>query len=243
MEALVDHVMVRLDWALEQERFKPLGLATGRTMEPFYGALVQRLAAWPAARLAELKRCWLSFNLDEYVGLPSADDRSFAAYMHKQLGRHLELAPHQLCLPDGTADDPAAEARRYTAAVQEAGGIGLQLLGLGGNGHVGFNEPPSPAGCRCRVVDLKQATRIQNAEAFGGDPDQVPKRAITLGLDEILAADEIHLIVTGAAKAEILRTALLDPCSAEVPASWLQHHSRVHLWVDDAASVHLPLLS
>ena len=243
MEAIVDHVIDHFDSALEQQRFKPLGLATGRTMEPFYRVLVERLAAWPAPRLAHLKRCWLSFNLDEYVGLPAADDHSFAAYMHDQLGRHLELAPQQLCLPDGMAGDPAQEARRYAAAVQDAGGIGLQLLGLGSNGHVGFNEPPSPAGSRCRVVTLKRATRIQNADAFGGDPDRVPERAITLGLDEILAADEIHLIVTGAAKAEILRTALLDPCRAEVPASWLQLHSRVHLWVDDAASAHLPLLS
>ena len=243
MQALVDHVMVHLDSALEQERFKPLGLATGRTMEPFYGTFVQRLSAWPASRLALLKRRWLSFNLDEYVGLTSADEHSFAFYMQAQLGRPLELAPQQLCLPDGSAGDPSEEARRYAAAVQEAGGIGLQLLGLGGNGHVGFNEPPSPAGCGCRVVTLQPATRIQNAGAFGGDPDRVPERAITLGLDEILAADEIHLIVTGSAKAEILRTALLDPCSAEVPASWLQQHPRVHLWVDDAASAHLPLLS
>ena len=243
MEAIVDHVVVHLASALDQECLKPLGMATGRTMEPFYGALIQRLAAWPSSRLERLKRCWLSFNLDEYVGLSPGDRRSFAAYMHAQLGCHLDLSPGQLQLPDGTAKDPAEEARRYGSALHQAGGIGLQLLGLGGNGHVGFNEPPSPAGSRCRVVTLQQATRIQNAGAFGGNPDEVPEQAITLGLEEILAADEIHLVVTGAAKAEILRQALLEPCSAEVPASWLQHHSCVHLWVDDAAYAHLPLLS
>ncbi|KZR89467.1 Glucosamine-6-phosphate deaminase 1 [Synechococcus sp. MIT S9509] len=243
MEAIVDHVAAHLAQALEGERFKPLGMATGRTMEPFYEALIQRLVAWPTPQLEQLKRCWLSFNLDEYVGLSSGDNRSFAAYMDAQLGCHLDLSPCQLQLPDGTAKDPAEEAQRYGSALQKAGGIGLQLLGLGGNGHVGFNEPPSQPSSRCRVVTLQRATRIQNASAFGGSPDRVPEQAITLGLDEILAAEEIHLIVTGAAKAEILRTALLDPCSAEVPASWLQRHSRVHVWVDDAACAHLPLLS
>ena len=242
-EAIVDHVVAHLAEALEQGRFKPLGMATGRTMEPLYAALIRRLAAWPDARLEQLKHCWLSFNLDEYVGLPTGDSHSFAAYMHAHLGRHLDLSPCQLRLPDGAAEDPVDEAHRYGAALRDAGGIGLQLLGLGGNGHVGFNEPPSPPGSRCRVVTLLDSTRIQNAGAFGGHPEAVPERAITLGLDEILAADEIHLIVTGVAKAEILRTALLDPCSAQVPASWLQRHSRVHLWVDDAAGAHLPQLS
>ena len=243
MEAIVDHVVAHLATALERESFKPLGMATGRTMEPFYKALIQRLASWPTPRLEQLKRRWLSFNLDEYVGLPPGDSRSFAAYMQTQLGCHLNLPSCQLQLPNGTARDPAEEARRYGSALHKAGGIGLQLLGLGGNGHVGFNEPPSPAGSRCRVVTLQQATRNQNAGAFGGNPDKVPEQAITLGLDEILAADEIHLIVTGAAKAEILRQALVDPCRDDVPASWLQRHSNVHLWVDDAACAHLPLLS
>ena len=105
---------------------------------------------------------------------------------------------------------------------------------------MGFNEPPSAADAACRVVTLQPATRLQNAGAFGGDPAAVPSQAITLGLDDILSADEIHLIVTGAAKAEILRKALLEPCQDAMPASWLQRHPRVHLWVDDAASAHLP---
>lgn len=239
----MDQVAAYLAKAVERESFKPLGMATGRTMEPFYEALIQRLTSWPAPQLEQLKRCWLSFNLDEYVGLSPGDSRSFAAYMEAQLGCHLELSPCQLQLPDGTAKDPGVEARRYGSALHQAGGIGLQLLGLGGNGHVGFNEPPSQPNSCCRVVTLQRATRIQNASAFGGSPDEVPEQAITLGLNEILAAEEIHLIVTGAAKAEILRTALLDPCSDEVPASWLQRHSRVHVWVDDAACAHLPLLS
>lgn len=122
MEAIVDHVVAHLAMALDQERFKPLGMATGRTMEPFYRALIQRLATWPSSRLERLKRSWLSFNLDEYVGLSPGDSRSFAAYMHAQLGCHLNLSPRQLQLPDGTAKDPAEEARRYGSALHQAGG-------------------------------------------------------------------------------------------------------------------------
>ena len=240
MQAVVDHLETHLAAALNQQPFKPLGLATGRTMEPLYRELVQRLTQWPKQRLAQLRSCWSSFNLDEYVGLDSSDPRSFAFYKQSQLGDPLQLPASQLRLPDGMAADPADEALRYRADLHRAGGIGLQLLGLGGNGHVGFNEPPSASDAACRVVTLQPATRLQNAEAFGGDPAAVPSRAITLGLHDILSADEIHLIVTGAAKAEILCTALLEPCRDAVPASWLQRHPRVHLWVDDAASTHLP---
>ena len=241
MEAVVDHFICHLVAAMDQDCLKPLGMATGRTMEPFYAALVERLGQWPAPRLEQLRRRWISFNLDEYVGLGPDDPRSFAAYMHQLLGRHLGLSPLQLQLPSGTAENPADEARRYAAALRHAGGIGLQLLGLGGNGHVGFDEPPSSPGSGCRVVTLQSSTREQNSQVFGGDPDAVPVQAITLGLEEILAADEIHLIVTGGAKAEILRTALMAPCSDEVPASWLQRHPNMHLWVDDAACAHLPV--
>ena len=240
MQAVADHLETHLAAALNQHPFKPLGLATGRTMEPLYRELVRRLSQWPEQRLAQLRGCWSSFNLDEYVGLASSDPRSFAFYMQSQLGGPLQLPASQLRLPDGMAADPVDEALRYRAELHRAGGIGLQLLGLGGNGHVGFNEPPSASDAACRVVTLQPATRLQNAGAFGDDPAAVPSRAITLGLDDILSADEIHLIVTGAAKAEILRTALLEPCRDAVPASWLQRHPRVHLWVDDAASAHLP---
>ncbi len=240
MQAVTDHLEMHLAAALNQHSFKPLGLATGRTMEPLYRELVHRLMRWPEQRLAHLRRRWSSFNLDEYVGLPSSDPRSFAFYMQSQLGDPLQLPASHLRLPDGMAADPAIEALRYRADLRQAGGIGQQLLGLGGNAHVGFNEPPSAADAACRVVTLQPATRLQNAGAFGGDPAAVPSQAITLGLDDILSADEIHLIVTGAAKAEILRKALLEPCQDAVPSSWLQRHPSVHLWVDDAASAHLP---
>ena len=113
--------------------------------------------------------------------------------------------------------------------------MGLQLLGLGSNGHVGFNEPPCGPLMACRVVQLSAATRQQNAGLFGGDPQRVPEAAITLGLKEILAAEEIHLVVTGSGKAAILKKLLDDEPSEQLPASWLRQHPRVWLWVDRAA--------
>jgi glucosamine-6-phosphate deaminase len=178
---------------------------------------------------------WLSFNLDEYVGLPPENPSSFAAFMGHHLVRPLGLHPSQVLLPDGAAANPAEAADCFAAKIRSAGGIGAQLLGLGSNGHVGFNEPPCGPDVRCRVVKLSPATRSQNASAFQGSPGLVPKQAITLGLHEILAANELHLIVTGAAKAEILRKALDREGDPEVPASWLRRHPNLWLWVDDAA--------
>lgn len=214
---------------------KPLGLATGRTMEPVYAALVAQLDALSAAERQALRAGWLSFNLDEYVGLGPADPHSFAAFMARHLLEPLGLDPGQVRLPDGLASDPVAEARRYGAALTAAGGIGLQLLGLGLNGHVGFNEPPCGAAATTRVVELCPTTRRQNAAAFGGDPAAVPARAITLGMAEILAAERILLVVIGAAKAPVLARLLHEPPSPELPASWLQGHPAVTLVADREA--------
>ena len=242
MDAVVDVLDASLQTRVQQQQFRPLGLATGRTMEPLYAALCARLKNWPALDLQWLRDHWCSFNLDEYVGLQAGDPRSFAAYMQTHLAGPLDLPTDRVGIPDGLACDPGLEARRYSTALQKAGGLELQLLGLGSNGHVGFNEPPSGVDSPCRVVTLQAATRIQNADAFGGDSEAVPKQAITLGLEEILSADVIHLIVTGSAKAEILRAALLEPSTDLVPASWLQRHPRVHVWVDDAAYARLSAL-
>lgn len=211
---------------------RPLGLATGRTMAPVYGALARRLAGLEPALGARVRATWCSFNLDEYVGLAPRDPASFTATMVRQLVEPLGLARERVQLPDGQAADAEAEARRYGAAVAAAGGIGLQLLGLGLNGHVGFNEPPCDPAATCRPVVLSDHTRRQNAGAFGGDPDAVPRQAITLGLAEILSARRVLLVVTGAEKAAILRRALQEPPSAELPASWLQHHPALTVIAD-----------
>jgi len=232
-------VAERLHKALE--RGGVLGLATGRTMEPVYASLRSRLCALPAPERAAVRARWRSFNLDEYVGLGPQQRESFAAFMHAQLGRPLGLDSRCLQLPDGQAADPELEAQRYATVLQSAGGLQLQLLGLGSNGHVGFNEPPCSAVAPCRCVELTSATRLQNAVAFGGDPAAVPARAITLGMAEILAARQLLLVVTGAAKAEILRRALLEPPCPEVPASWLQRHPCLEIVVDQAAAALLEI--
>lgn len=219
---------------------RPLGLATGRTMEPVYAALVRQLALLPEAEQGRLRERWLSFNLDEYVlddqaGLAADAPGSFRKVMQQRLVRPLGLDPERVRLPDGLAAEPAAEARRYADELAAAGGIGLQLLGLGLNGHVGFNEPPCEASQSCRCLQLCETTRQANAAAFGGDPEAVPRRAITLGLQEILAARSILLVVTGASKAAILQRLLTEPPGPELPASWLRRHPDVTVLVDRAA--------
>ena len=239
-QAVAEAVAERLLQERRASSQRPLGLATGRTMVPVYGALWRQFNRLSAPEQGAIRQGWLSFNLDEYVGLGPTEPRSFAAFMADQLQVPLGLAPAQVQLPNGLAGDPRQEAGRYRAALAAAGGIGLQLLGLGSNGHVGFNEPPCGPEAPCRCLALSAATRTQNAAAFGGEAGVVPLQAITLGLAEILAAERILLVVTGAAKATILRRALLEPPCPEVPASWLQHHPRLEVLVDGAAAAALP---
>jgi glucosamine-6-phosphate deaminase len=233
--AVAERVAARLLQARRRRPDRALGLATGRTMEPIYAAMARLLPLLPAAEQARVRQGWRSFNLDEYVGLAPDDPRSFHAVIARQLTAPLELDPAGVQLPDGLAADPQVEAFRYADAVAAAGGIGLQLLGLGLNGHVGFNEPPCGPEVRCRCVALSDITRFQNASAFGGEAAAVPTRAITLGLAEILAADRILLVVTGAAKAQVLQRVLASPPTPDIPASWLQHHRAVTVIADGAA--------
>ncbi len=233
--AVAERVAARLLNARRRHPERPLGLATGRTVVPVYAEMGRLLALLPAAEQERLRRGWLSFNLDEYVGLAPEDPRSFRGVIARQLTGPLGLDPALVRLPAGDAPDPQAEARRYAAELAAAGGIGLQVLGLGLNGHVGFNEPPCGPEAECRCVTLSDVTRFQNAAAFGGDASAVPTRAITLGLAEILAADRILLVVTGAAKAEVLRRVLEGPPTPDVPASWLQRHPAVSVIADGPA--------
>jgi glucosamine-6-phosphate deaminase len=214
---------------------RPVGLATGRTMVPLYAALAAAVAQHSAGDQDALRRHWCSFNLDEYVGLGPRSPGSFAAEMDRNLCQPLGLVPKQVHLPDGLATDPDAEALRYSQTLRQAGGVGLQLLGLGLNGHVGFNEPPCAADSQARCVELCSSTRQANAGGFGGDWQQVPARAITLGLAEILEAQRILLVVTGAAKAPVLQRLLHSQPSEDLPASWLGQHPAVCILADAAA--------
>lgn len=218
----------------DQVRGRPesvLGLATGRTMEAVYRLLVGMVRADGIDFSAVT-----TFNLDEYVGLSADHVQSYRHYMRAHLFGHVGFAPSRTHVPDGVAADAAVEAAGYEARIALAGGIDLQMLGLGENGHIGFNEPLSSLASRTRVVTLARATLEQNAGMFGGDLSRVPARAITMGTGTILEARKLLMVVTGARKAAIVARAIEGPVSAAVPGSVLQFHADCLVLLDRAAA-------
>ena len=212
-----------------------LGLATGGTMRPLYARLCAR------HRAGDLSFAGVTtFNLDEYVGLPPDHPGSYHSYMRAALFDAVNLDPGRTHLPRGDAPDAQAEADRYESAIAAAGGIGLQLLGLGRNGHIGFNEPTSSLGSRTRVKTLTRETRAANRRYFDAD-DAVPRFAITMGVATILSARACLLLATGAAKAEAAAAMIEGPVAAACPASALQLHPRVTVVLDQAAASRLRL--
>ncbi len=204
-----------------------LGLATGRTMEPLYDQL--------AALGVDFSRSH-SFNLDEYVGVPPDNPQSYRHYMNERLFDRINIERDNTHVPDGMAADLGAEVAHYERLIKDVGGIDLQLLGIGDDGHIGFNEPLSALMSRTREKALTPKTRRQNAAMFGGDPDRVPKRALTMGVGTILEAREIILLATGAAKAGILAKAVEGPITAMISASAIQLHPRCKVVLDAAAA-------
>lgn len=213
-----------------------LGCATGRTMEGIYGELVA-LAAAESIDFSHVH----TFNLDEYIGLPQDDERSYRHYMERLFFSHVNLRPGNTHVPNGMAADPEAEAIAFEATIRAVGGIDLQLLGLGNNGHIGFNEPLSGFQSRTRVQPLASHTRQQNAGNFGGDPNAVPATALTMGVGTILDAREALLVVTGPHKAEILARTVEGPIAGVVTATALQLHANCRVIVDEAAAAQLAL--
>lgn len=207
-----------------------LGLATGRTMEGVYARLV--------ASGVSFARC-TTFNLDEYVGLPSEDPKSYATYMRRHLFDHVEINPARTHLPDGMAEDLSQAAAEYEARIAEAGGIDLQLLGIGNTGHIGFNEPLSAFHSRTRDKVLAAATRTQNSSMFGGDPEAVPKRALTMGVGTILESRELVLLACGSAKAQVVASAIEGPVTSRISASAIQFHPSCKVILDDEAAANL----
>lgn len=211
-----------------------LGLATGGTMEPLYARFVAKARA---RRLDVSGLC--SFNLDEYVGLSPDHPKSYAAYMREHLFRHLAFDPARLHLPDGLAPDLDAHSREYSERLLQMGGAEFQLLGVGTNGHIGFNEPGTPFDSRCHVVRLSERTRLDNSRFF--EPGViVPASAITLGMAEITRAREIVLIATGPAKAPIIAEWFRRDVTEEIPFTVLKRHPRAQILVDEAAASLLP---
>ena len=217
-------------------RAKPgltLGLATGKTMEAVYAELTRM----HGEEQLSFAGC-TTFNLDEYIGLQPNAPGAYRRYMQELLFDHVDIDPANTHLPDGNAEDLQAESERYEQAILDAGGIDLQLLGIGRDGHIGFNEPMSALLSRTREKALTPETIIQNAGPFGS-PDKVPHRAITMGVGTILDSRRCLLLATGAAKAGIMAKALEGPITAMVTASALQLHPRCTVVVDEEAAAGL----
>lgn len=206
-----------------------LGLATGSTPIGAYQELVRKYEAG-ALDFSQVT----TFNLDEYRGLTPSDPQSYAYFMHRNLFDHVNLRPGSTHLPDGLNPDPAAESARYEAAIRAAGGVDLQLLGMGHNGHIGFNEPCGEFPLDTHSVDLAESTIRANTRFFDSS-DQVPRQAYTMGIGTILRARRILIVVSGADKAEILKQAFYGPVTPQVPASVLQLHPDVTLVADTDA--------
>jgi glucosamine-6-phosphate deaminase len=175
--------------------------------------------------------------------VPAADPRSYASFMRRHLFQHVNLAPERTHLLDGTRRDWQGEATRYESAIAEAGGLDLVILGLGRNGHIGFNEPAATLQARSHLVRLHPVTRRANAKLAGGRWQRVPERALSMGIATILQGRSVVLLATGAAKASIVRRALLGPVTTRVPASLLQLHPNVIVVLDRAAARSLPAVT
>ena len=216
-------------------RAKPdavLGLATGGTMEPVYDALIGTHRSGLSFAGAT------TFNLDEYAGLPPDHPQSYRHYIRERLLRHVDIEPARTHVPRGDMD-PAEAARGFESRLAAAEPIDIQLLGLGRNGHIGFNEPGSAFDSVTREVALSASTMAANARFFTGD-ETPPARAITMGIGTIMRARRIVLLACGSAKAEAVRDTLLGPVGTDVPATALRAHPDVTVILDDAAASLLP---
>lgn len=213
-------------------RLKPkavLGLATGSTPLPLYRKLVDRNLDWSGIT---------SFNLDEYIGVGPEHPQSYHAFMHGNLFEHVNIHPANIHIPDGMSTDPEAHCREYEEKIQSAGGIDLQLLGIGTDGHIGFNEPTSSLASRTRIKTLTSRTRKDNARFFGSE-DAVPFHVITMGIGTILETRKTLLLATGKNKAQAVAQAVEGPITSMNPASALQLHPSAIFCLDEEAASEL----
>ena len=221
----------RIARAVEARPSLVLGLPTGRTPLNVYRELVELFTRdgpnWTQVR---------TFNLDEFLGVSTDDAGSFRAYMERHLFQHVNLSPAHIHFLDGAVEDAEAECARYEARLAEAGGLDLVLLGLGSNGHLAFNEPADGLRARCHRTRLSRQTREANLMLFGEDPSRVPMEALTLGMASIAQARQALLLAFGEAKAEAVRGMAEGPVSSRCPASFLQLHPDVEVWLDPAAA-------
>jgi glucosamine-6-phosphate deaminase len=219
-----------------------LGLATGNTPVPFYRRLVQLHTAGTLS-FQDVR----TFNLDEYYPIHPLDPASYRSYMHRHLFGHIDIPPNQAHLLDGTVPEAfvAAHCADFDRWIEDAGGLDVQLLGIGRDGHIGFNEPTDLPVAEflklpTRLAELHPWTLADAARDFGGDPDLVPRRALTVGVAPILAARSILMLAFGAEKAAIVAQAISGPVTGQVPASVLQTvRDKVTWMLDEAAALEI----
>ena len=224
----------RVAAALRENPSLVLGLPTGRTPLLFYEELV-RLHADEEVDFSRAT----TFNLDEFVGIPADHPGSYRTFMRRFLFDHVNADPSRTHFLDGSASDIAQECVRYEAAIEAAGGIDLQILGIGTNGHIGFNEPAAELEARTHKVVLRPETRRSNAALFGGNPDDVPAEALSMGMGTILHARQAVLLATGESKSRCVERVVNGPITTSLPASFLQLHDNAELMLDEAASKEL----
>lgn len=206
-----------------------LGLATGSTPIGMYKQLVE----WYNKGDLDFGDV-TTVNLDEYRGLPKENDQSYYYFMHEHLFDYVNINPERTFLPNGMSEDPDAECERYEEVIRATGGVDLQLLGMGHNGHIGFNEPGAAFEKGTHCVDLQPRT-IEANKRFFASADDVPKQAYSMGIRTIMMAKKILVIVSGEDKAEALRNSLFGPVTPQVPGSILQMHPDVTVVADEAA--------
>jgi glucosamine-6-phosphate deaminase len=211
-----------------------LGLPTGRTPVPFYRELV---TLYRAGRVDFSHAT--TFNLDEFVGLSPSDRGSYRTFMDRHLFGQVNLRPRRIHFLNGAAADATTECRRYEQLIGRAGGIDLQVLGLGANGHIGFNEPARALHAPTHRTRLRPATRRANAFLFGRRLPRVPRQALSMGMATILGARRVVLLATGAAKAASVKRMVEGAITTRLPASLLQLHPNAEVWLDRAAATKL----
>lgn len=231
-QALSEALATRVIETIASQPSLVLGLPTGRTPLGLYRELRERGNGIDWSKVK-------TFNLDEFAGLAPSHPNSYRSFMQTELFDHVSIDPANIGFLNGVAVDLRAECRRYEAAIEAAGGIDLQILGIGANGHIGFNEPADGLCATTHIAHLEEESRQANAQRFGGDWTAVPERALSMGMSTILGARQIVLIASGAEKADAVYGMIEGLITTQLPASLLQVHHQVTVMLDRDAGIRL----
>lgn len=232
-EAMSEHAAGIVAERLRKKPALVLGLATGGTPLGTYGVLI-RMHRENGLDFSKVT----TFNLDEYIGLPCTHPQSYRRFMEENFFQHVNVDRRFMYVPDGMAPDIEAHCEWYEEEIRRAGGLDVQILGIGRNGHIAFNEPGSSLGSRTRIKPLTEETRRDSVRFFAS-MDEVPTHAITMGIGTIMEARELILLASGEEKADAVKAAVEGPITAIVPASIMQMHRRAYVVVDEAAASRL----